>query len=576
MKKKSSALSMVLIFGAIFVLAVWYYVTEWNNIVNEFTGKHESIDTVLSNGNIDDCENGYYTLEVDAVLGCFATETKDNDVDSAYYIVWLSDNSLAAVSVRKSEMKELDRITEGTWAYVNGEKDSFTKDHFKRTVKVRKFGGDLHTLYTQGIENMGISDEDFLIRDIIFDCEEGGMIKHDAIIYAIFGLIGFLVMLVGVFSLIGRNDKETGTNLEAEAMEKVSYRHAKERITNPEIKTNYKKMKTTAVLMLVATALFVLIPAGLYAYTMYNNANSDASTRKATYTLENHEVLDNAKENETAQITIDSVPRLICSEDNETYYIIEHEGTYFIGIIDSKSFSKIQKELEETGEFTLYGFLQAPSSGAMNTALDILNSSNNTNYNYSDYDSCFGKYALNVDEDYAGKGIPLERIRSFMVGVAIFIIGLAIFGISSLLRYIRMIKGLRRISDNEYSQLERELSGGNCERYPQNLILTDSFLVMLYSYTVYKNPSKSDNETLFAKYSDIKWIYPANHIVGGKVANYGVVVFGPQIGKNYILALPNRGDNEATINQLLSSLIVKCPNAVVGYTEENAKKAGAR
>ena len=138
-----------------------------------------------------------------------------------------------------------------------------------------------------------------------------------------------------------------------------------------------------------------------------------------------------------------------------------------------------------------------------------------------------------------------------------------------------MINGLRRISDIEYSQLERELESANCERYPQNLILTENFLVMLYSYTVYKDPSKSDSETLFAKYSDIKWIYPSNQTVGGKVSNIGLVVFGPQIGKNYIIALPNRGDNEATINQVMSSLIAKCPNAVVGYNDENAKKAGA-
>ncbi|MBO4457078.1 MAG: hypothetical protein J5802_05115 [Butyrivibrio sp.] len=577
MKKseKQNRILLYVIFGALFLFGAWYFASEWKNIVNEFTGGHENLTDVLIKGDIDDADFEYYDTDIDASLGRFASMTEGNDEKEAYFIVWLSDDSLAAAEVDgEKDKKEFDRIADETWAYVNGETDYFTKDTFKGTVKVRHMEGELLTMYTQTIEEMGITEDDFVIRDVLLDYDEGGMIKHDAIVFGIMGLIGLAGLVMMFLASLKDNTKESGAVIEAEKIELVSYKEAKKRITDPEIKRNYNKLRRMAALFLVPFVLLLVIPAGLYAYTSYANANGAADVRKAQYDISGHEAMVNAKENKTATISTDSVPRMLYSTEGEAYYLVKHNDEYYVAIIDSKSFSKIKSEIEGKGSYTLYGFLQEPDPEVKGDLIGDINSVLGTSYDLSDYDSNFGKYVLNVDEEYAGVGIPLKKIREFMGVSAIFIICFAIFGFSGLARCRHMINCLRHFSDSEYAMLEKELSSGNCERFPQNLILTENFIVMFYSLSAYKDSSAKENSVFFAKYSEIKWIYPANYAMAGKVTNCGVKVYGSQVGTCNLIGLPSNENGVATIDRVLSILKAKCSNAVFGYTEENKQKFG--
>jgi hypothetical protein len=570
-EKKGMIWWLILSLG-FFAIGVWYYVTGWTDIVNEFTNNHEDFNNVLFQAGSDDEIKGYYATEIDASLGSFATLTKNGDVETAYYIVWLSDDSIAAASVGKeSSMTELDRIAEETWAYVNGDSDHLTSDTFIGTAKVSAFDGSFHTMYMQTLEEMGVTDSNLVIRDIILDYKEGGIIKHDAIFFGIFGLIGFVGLIITLFAMVGGKKREFGTDLVLEKEERVSFKQAKSRITNPEIRGSYNKMSRVAALLLAAFALSLIIPGALYAYTAISSANADASQRVATYYLSDYDTVNGAAENATAELTITTEPILIFTENTDNYYILDYNGLYFVGIIDSKDFDRIKSEIKENGRYTLYGYLQTPSDKAKDSALEYVNSIYGTDHKSKDYDLYLGKYALNVEENYAGVGIPVEKIKNFMIGEAIFIICLGLFGFTVLSRSRYMINSLRRFSDSEYALLEKELLG-NCERYDQNLILTEHFIVMLYSYSIFKDSSQNANATFFAKYSDIRWIYPSNHMTGGKVTNYGVTVYGPQVGTSTLIGLPAREDCVVIIENLISSLMAKCPGALFGYTEENKNK----
>ncbi len=577
MKKseKQNRIICFIVFGALFLIGAWFFFSDLKNIVNEFTGGHEKLNSVLANGDIDNADFEYYDTEIDASLGRFASMTEGNDEKEVYFIVWLSDDSLAAAKVgRTKDKKEFDRIADETWAYVNGETDYFTKDTFKGTVEIRHMNGELLTMYSQTIEDMGITEDDFVIRDVLLDFDEGRMIKHDAIVFGIMGLIGLVGLVIILLPSRKDNIKESGVKIDAEKVDLVSYKQAKKRITNPEIKRNYNKLRTIAALFLVPFILLLVIPAGLYAYTSYANANGNADTRKAKYDISSHEVLNNAKENGTATISTDSVPYVLYSVDGEAYYLVKHNDEYYVAIIDSQSFSKIKSEIEEKGSYTLYGFLQEPDSKVKSDLIEDINAILDTSYDLSEYDSNFGKYALNVDEEYAGAGVPLKKIRDFMAISAIFILCFAIFGFSGHAKCRYMINCLRHFSDSEYTMLEKELSSGNCERFPQNLILTENFIVMLYSYSAYKDSSAKENSIFFAKYSEIKWIYPANYAMAGKVTNFGVKVYGDQVGTCNLIGLPSNESGVATINRVLSILKERCSNAVFGYTEENKQKFG--
>ncbi|AOZ96074.1 DUF6709 family protein [Butyrivibrio hungatei] len=565
-----------LLAGVFIVLGAWYYISMWGNIVNAYNDSFENYDTVLAERSVDESINNYYELDIDASFGCFATETKDGDVDKAYYLVWLNDDSIAAVEVnRKADITELDRIVDETWAYLNYESDTLSKDKFSGTVKVTSFGGNLHTMYRQTLDEIGITDENYVIRDILFDYSEGRIIKHDSIVFGVFGVIGIAMLIFFIVAAVLPNKgKISGTALLHEKMDLVSYKHAKERIKNPEIKASYKKLKRAMILWFTPGILLLLIPGCLYAYTAHANKATAAEDRQAQYDLADSNKVNQAKENETAQITLTKVPSLIFSENDETYYILDYNGFYFVAIIDSNDFNKIRHEIDENGKYTLYGFLQEPSDGAKNKALEYVNEITGKEHQYSEYDQLLGKYALNVEEDYAGVGVPIEKIKNFMIGAAIFIICSFIFGFSALSKYRYMVTSMRHLSDMDYEQMEKELESANVTRYPQNLIFTENYLVHLHSSSIYRDSTDKESLVLFTKYSDIKWIYPSNRSMNGTVTNYGIAVYGPQIGTCNILSLPTSEKDVQIINGVINHLLSKCPQALFGYNDENKQKLG--
>ena len=504
---------------------------------------------------------------MDASFECFATKTSDGNVTEAYYAIWLDDNSVAAIAVGKKQQDELDKITDRTWAYINGEADSYTDTPFEGIVKVGEFEGDLHIMYTQDLADIGITSDDFLIRNVLFDYTEGRTLKHDFfmfLIFAIIGLVGLVVLLIGAGkeAQVERNTFP----IEKQDLKVVSASQATHRITNADIKKCLSKLRIKAILWIAGTAALIIIPACMYAYTAYNNKTVEE--RKADYNLDEADYPATAKENETATITIESAPSLVCNEDGSSFYLIYSDMVY-VGILDKASYDKAVKDIAENGEATLYGYLEIPTDTAKKS---IIKYSGSTGSEY-DYDDMFGKFALNVEAGYAGVGVPLEKIKTFYIAAGIFIICGLIFGWSAYKKYRYMVNGLRAFSDSEYAQIEREMASATTVRFPQNLFMTENYLVMLDTFSAYKDTTNAEDTTLIIRYKDITWMYPSNQTMYGQTTNMGITVCGPKFGRSVILGQPANNKGENNVVSAYDLLSEKCPNALKGYTEENKAKA---
>ena len=566
MKTKDRIISIV-VFAGLFLIGAIPLIQDRQAYVNAFKGEFPEIREVLSENPGGNIPEGYYELSVDASFGCFATKTSDGSVTEAYYAVWLDDDSVAAIAVGEKSQDELDKITDWTWDYVDGKVASFINTPFKGIVKVTEFTGDLHTMYRQNLSDVGITNDNFVIRDVLLDYTEGKGIKSGfftSIILALVGLVGTLAVL-----FVGKKKTIDGISTfptEAKGEKVVSASQAVRRITDADIKKCYSRLRLKAVLWTVATVALIIIPACMYAYTAYKNRTE--TDRKADYNLDEAFYPDTAKENETATVTIDSEPLLVCNEDGKSFYLLYSEWCY-VGILDKTAYNQAVKDIEENGEAVLYGYFEEPTDTAKKSILKYTGTANDA----SGYDGMFGKYALNVEGNYAGVGVPLEKIKTFYIAAGVFILCGLIFGWSALKRWQHMVNGLRVFSDTEYAQIEREMASQSTVRFPQNLLMTENYLVMLDSLTAYKDNSNAEDCTLFVKYKDISWIYPSNHVLYGRTTNVGITVCGPKFGKSVILGQPAGGEGEKTVAAAYTILAERCPNALQGYTEENKQKA---
>lgn len=568
-KKKYSWVGLLV--AGMFALVCYYFYSNYDTIEKAFKDEFEDFNEDIYGASSDYVPEAVYEISIDAVLGCFATESEGNSVKKAYYIVWLDDGSFAAIEVGSSKMDLFDELTDATWDYAEGISNTLTTTPYEDYVSATGFTGDTNILYRQALSDMGITDDYYVIRDIMLECNQKKETIQTAIICGIFGIILFIILVGMLIPEKKKSESYNPQNITFEARPKtvVSYSHARKRITNPLIKSSYRKLKGGTILLLGAAALWLIIPGCMYAYTIANS--NSGNSFEAKYNYSDTDAIAKAKENETAYIIVDEIPELIYADNTDTYYLIENEGNYYIANIDNDCYYSIKKDIEENGISELYGFLQYLPSDVEDDIIETVNNMNDTNY--SDFEESFGMYVLNVEEGYEGVGIPVDRIKNFMIISAIFILCLMLFGYSYLTRTINMINGLRHFNDVDYAKLETELSGPNVVKYPQNLYLTENFIVLLFGFSIYKDSSEKNNVTFFADYKDIAWVYPYNVGAYGKITNYGVKVFGPSIDESVILSLPESKIN--IVESLYGYLQNKCPYAKFGYSEENIDRFSA-
>ena len=554
-----------------------------DTLISKNNGSLEDYNAALSINNNEDIEDGYYQVTIDAVFTCFATESSGSTPSSWYYAVWLDDDSIAVLTTDDKEtVKELDRICDDTWAYLNYEADSFTLEPC--TLDISASGlikdSDLGIMYKQSLEKLGITDDNFRIRYSTLSTKPVDDLLSNVIIGAVIFLIG-LVCTIVILSMIMKERKNKlsgfdtsvmpGVDLHQPMAPLVTKSEARKRISNPTIKKSYSKLQRKAILCIVAAIVCITIPGAMLLYNQYYSSYGESVQRRDMLSLDSDTT---AKNNDAAELVITKVPSLIYSYNDINYYLVE-DSKSFIVILDNEQYSKAEASVKNDGSFKLIGYLEEPSNEIKGKLIDYFEESQGTSISLSDYEETYGKYMLHVQSDYTGSGFPMDKIRSTAIFFGITALFLLYFGIDLVTKKDLVLKKLSYLSDATYAQMEKELEAPGVRKYPQNLYLTENYIVLLHSFSAYKDNSKKENDSLFINYHDITWMYPSNMTQYGKTVNLGITVYNKTFGAVSILSLPTNDFNQNMINEVYNIISQKNPNILLGYNDENQKRIGA-
>ncbi|WP_103869247.1 DUF6709 family protein [Butyrivibrio sp. Su6] len=577
MKTKSNRFLQLI--GCIVMLAVGFFLmSDIDTLISKNNGSLEDYNAALSINNNEDIEDGYYQVTIDAVFTCFATESSGSTPSSWYYAVWLDDDSIAILTTDDKEtVKELDRICDDTWAYLNYEADSFTLEPCTLDISASELikDSELGIMYKQSLEKLGITDDNFRIRYSTLSTKPVDDLLSNVIIGAVIFLIG-LVCTIVILSMIMKERENKLSGFDTPVMADADYSQpmtplvtkseARKRMTDSIIRKSYNSMIKKAAFCLVAIIVCIAIPGGMLIYNQHYSAITNGSVNR--FDMTNTDGIDNVKNNDAAELVITKSPSMIYSYNDNNYYLVENEHS-FIAIMDNEQYTEADTSVKNTGSYKLVGYLEAPSNEIKGKLKDYFA------INSDEYDATYGKYMLHVQNDYNGSGFPIEKIETTAIFFGIIAIFLLYFGIDYIVKSGLMLKKLSYLSDASYAQMEKELEALGVRKYPQNLYLTENYIVLLHSFSAYKDNSKKENDSLFINYHDITWMYPSNMTQYGKTVNSGITVYNKTFGAVSILSLPTNDFNQNMINEVYNIISQKNPNILLGYNDENQKRIGA-
>lgn len=583
MKTKSNKFLQIL--GCIVMLAIGaYLMTDISTFIDMRNGNLEEYHQALSMNNDDDVTEGYYQIEINAVFACFATEGQGQKISDWYYAAWLDDDSVVILTTdNKKTAAELDRICDETWAYLYSEQDSFTSEPITLNVRASAYypDSDLAIMYKQTLENIGITDENFKIRYASISTSTADDHISNVIVGAVVLLIGIICSIVLLRKIvIERRKKLWGLDtsmapnayLQQVMTPQVTKSEAKKRITNPIIKNNYKSIQRKIVFCILCTIICIAIPIGMLLYNHhYSDAHSGSVKR---YDMLNLNAETTAQSNDAAELVITEVPFLIYSYNDNNYYVIENERS-FIAIMDNAQYHEAEASVKKTGSYKLIGYLEIPSTDIKEQFIDYFTSTQGSSISLADYESTYGKFMLHVQDDYNGSGFPIATIKTWAITLGIMALFFLYFAFDLAIKAGIFLKRLSYLSDPAYTEMEKELATTEVHKYPQNLYLTENYLVLLHSFSAFKNSSDRNSDSLFINFRDISWMYPSNIEQYGKIVNSGATVYNKTFGPISVLSLPANEQNMLMLQEIFTIISQKNPNVLFGYNEDNQQKMGA-
>lgn len=163
-----------------------------------FFGNAKEVKQIIFEDSFDEYTNKYVEIEVDAVLEHFASQTHTYNFipvgKDEFYIAWLEDDSLLAVSVKGNNIKEMDRILDETWDYLDYKTDYFTNDTLKLKGELKKMDNELLKYYEEALVSLGAEEAELKIRNLVIDTTESRIINLLASLFLI-AIGGFLTYL---------------------------------------------------------------------------------------------------------------------------------------------------------------------------------------------------------------------------------------------------------------------------------------------------------------------------------------------------------------------------------------------
>lgn len=118
----------------------------------------------------------YVSIPVDAVLANYA-ETKHtvNFIPvgkDQHFIIWLNGDSMISLTIKnKKTVKELNKICDQTWDYLDGVTDSLPDTITLRGV-IHTMDSEIEGYYDDALDMIGVSDTDMNVYYVTIDCTE--------------------------------------------------------------------------------------------------------------------------------------------------------------------------------------------------------------------------------------------------------------------------------------------------------------------------------------------------------------------------------------------------------------------
>lgn len=208
-----SSISLMLIFFGCIILGVEIKSGEFPQIL---LPSHD-YDYVLDNGLK---EGQHIKGEICFSLGSFATEESyqqnGNSRTAAkttgyYYMIPVGEGGMAAVLIRKDDMKAMETLTEETYDYLMGGNPPQTEVHFEGVaVKMEKNLKGLEDAFRSGLKEMGYTESE--IEEILSSYSDGKclVLSGPAAMSTLYVMLGiaFVLILTGIILIIRNYKKE--------------------------------------------------------------------------------------------------------------------------------------------------------------------------------------------------------------------------------------------------------------------------------------------------------------------------------------------------------------------------------
>ncbi len=568
-KKTKLIIGLIALIGAI----LWT-IPGWGQIRDVANQNFPELNDYLEEYEDGMLPEGFVRVTVDANLGSYASLGDENSskADYYYYIVWLDDSSFISLKTTPSSADSLDAIAENTWAYVDGQMDyeEAVSKSYSFIGEIGEMDSEERRFFRSSIAEFGIDEEQNIVRYQEIQETEPDVFSIIVQKY----LINIIIAVWGLWMVVANARKLSKERKMFQDMESsvqdynrqeivrkqkvVSGKEALARITDPRLAKKAKKTRRGYVVSLALLIACVLAEAGLYGYHKLAVPSGEAAK---VYDMDNADDYAQVGKNNVGEVTIDYTPVLVYSPSGSSYgdYVIFGENGIYLAELDDSEYDKAMEELKEYGETTLHGYYRVPGDKFIENAVNYYNSYSENGWSESDYDKIFGKYGLYVEDSYKGNGMSKDDFETYTVLLLfpIFFLLLAVWTYYA--DYNNFRNSLRYLSDNEYSQLERDMNSPETKEISKFLYLTDRYIVSLHA-----------GSNIIA-YADVLWAYNKVNTQYSREVSYEIQVMDKSRRTHSLPVIVASPQNKQLVNDVLAFIHDKNPNARIGYTEANIK-----
>ena len=166
-----------------------------------FAGKTRDLNEIAFEGSVDEYENKFVSMDVDAIIDVFAqTRHTINGIiptgTDDHYIVWLYDDSFIGLSADKNT-DELDRVLEDTYDCLDEKTEYLTDKTVYVEGRLKPLKGELSGYYQETLNLWGLSILEDKVYLYTVDTTET---RLSVLLQSVTSLIVGLVMLAIAFT----------------------------------------------------------------------------------------------------------------------------------------------------------------------------------------------------------------------------------------------------------------------------------------------------------------------------------------------------------------------------------------